>query len=77
LQQAEALGIPVRLDPVHINDIGRLDEAALSSASRALVPIVKIDGQIIGNGRPGPLTNKILEAYRTFLAREIRPAIPG
>jgi branched-chain amino acid aminotransferase len=80
LQQAKALGIPVQLDPVHINDIGRLDEAALSSASRALVPIVKIDGQVVGNGRPGgrpgPITLQILQAYRTFMAREIRPAIP-
>ncbi|MFZ0547590.1 MAG: aminotransferase class IV [Candidatus Promineifilaceae bacterium] len=75
LQQAEKLGIPVRLEAIHINDIANLNEAALSSSSRALVPIVKIGGQIIGNGRPGPITRQILEAYRAFLTREIRPAI--
>jgi branched-subunit amino acid aminotransferase/4-amino-4-deoxychorismate lyase len=76
LQQAEALGVPVRLEAVHLHEITALDEAALSSASRALVPIVKIGEQIIGDGRPGPITTKILDAYRTFLAQELRPAIP-
>ena len=76
LQQAEALNIPVRLEAIHINEIARLDEAALSSASRALVPIVKIGDQIIGIGRPGPLTRQILDAYRAFLTHQIRPAIP-
>lgn len=75
LQQAEALGIPVRLEAVHIQEIAVLDEAALSSSSRALIPVVKIGDEVIGNGRPGPLTRQLLEAYRAFLTREIRPAI--
>jgi branched-subunit amino acid aminotransferase/4-amino-4-deoxychorismate lyase len=76
LEQARALGIPVRLEAVHLSDIEKLDEAALSSSSRALVPIVKIGEQVVGNGRPGPITAQILKAYRAFLAREIRYAVP-
>ncbi len=75
LQQAEVLGIPVRLEAVHVDDIPMLDEAALSSSSRALVPVVKIGERVIGDGRPGPITRQILAAYLTFLSREIRPAI--
>lgn len=75
LQQAETLGIPIRLQAVRVAEIASLDEAALSSASRALVPVVKIGEQIIGNGRPGPISQQILAAYRAFLAGEIRPAI--
>ncbi len=74
LQQAEALGIPIRFEPVHVDEVPLLDEAALSSASRALVPIVKIEGQVVGDGRPGPITIQILDAYQAFLKQEIRTA---
>ena len=38
-------------------------EAFLSSATGAAVPVVKIDGQTIGNGTPGVLTRRIRELY--------------
>jgi D-alanine transaminase len=38
-------------------------EAFLSSATGAAVPVVKIDGQAIGNGAPGPLSRHIHKLY--------------
>ena len=38
-------------------------EAFISSATGAAVPVVAIDGQMIGNGVPGPLTGRIRELY--------------
>jgi D-alanine transaminase len=38
-------------------------EAFLSSATGAAVPVVAIDGQTIGNGTPGSLTRRIRELY--------------
>jgi D-alanine transaminase len=38
-------------------------EAFLSSATGAAVPVVKIDGQTVGNGTPGSLTRRIRELY--------------
>jgi D-alanine transaminase len=38
-------------------------EAFLSSATGAAVPVVAIDGQPIGQGAPGPLTRRIRELY--------------
>jgi branched-chain amino acid aminotransferase len=75
LQQAEALNIPVRLEAIKVEEIETLDEAALSSASRALVPVVRIGGEMIGDGRSGPITRRLLEGYRAFLGREIRAAV--
>jgi branched-chain amino acid aminotransferase len=68
------LELPLRLDPVHINNISELDEAALSSSSRAIIPIIQIDGQSIGSGRPGPITRRLLRAYQEVVAQVIRPA---
>ncbi len=70
------LGIPLRLEPVSLADLPYLDEAALSSSSRALLPVVEIAGQVIGNGRPGPLTQRMLAAYNAYVERMVATAVP-
>lgn len=67
-------GIPLRLEAVRIDDVPRLDEAALSGSSRAFLPVVEIAGQVIADSRPGPLSKRILAAYNAYLARNIRRA---
>lgn len=67
--------ISLRLRAVPLAEIEKFDEAFLSSSSRGLVPIVEVDGRQIGDGRPGPHTRQLMEAYDEFVAREIRPAI--
>ena len=74
LEVVASLGLPLRLDPFHVTNIFELDEAALSSSSRAIIPIVQIDGQSIGTGRPGPITRRLLRAYQEVVAQVIRPA---
>jgi branched-subunit amino acid aminotransferase/4-amino-4-deoxychorismate lyase len=75
LQMAQELAIPICLKPVHVDEIGQLDECALSSSSRAIVPIVDIAGQTVADGRPGPLTGRLLVAYKAYVASAIAPAI--
>ena len=62
------------LDPVHVDEIHKITEAALSSSSRAIIPIIKIDGQKVGLGHPGPITRRLLRAYQDVVAQVIRPA---
>jgi branched-chain amino acid aminotransferase len=69
------LGIPLRLEVVHIDDIGQLDEAAMSSSSRALLPVVAIEGKTVGNGRPGPISRRILAAYNEYVAGVVETAV--
>ena len=45
-------------------DLFNADEAFLTSTTRELVPIVKVDRNKIGNGSPGPITKKLLQAFR-------------
>jgi branched-chain amino acid aminotransferase len=75
LDLAEALGIPVSLEPIRRAQIPRLTEAALSGSSRALLPVVQIGQTVIGNGRPGPICQQILAAYNDFVACEVKTAI--
>jgi D-alanine transaminase len=46
-----------------VEEASRAREAFLSSASGAAVPVVKIDGKLIGDGTPGPLTRRIQALY--------------
>lgn len=69
------LDIPLRLEPVHVDDVGQLDEAAMSSSSRALLPVVEIGGKMVGNGRPGPISRRILAAYNAYVAGVVETAV--
>ncbi len=40
-------------------DISSFDEAFLTSSIRKVMPVVKIDDIIIGNGKPGPITQQL------------------
>ena len=46
------------------DQIGQATEMFLSSTYRELVPIVRVDGETIGDGRPGPWTKKLIAAYQ-------------
>ena len=69
------LGISLQLTPVALAEVATLDEAALSSSSRALLPVVQIDDQMIGNGRPGPISQRILAAYNQFVVEAVETAV--
>ncbi|MBI3262470.1 MAG: aminotransferase class IV [Acidobacteria bacterium] len=57
-------GIPVRERTLRDEDLFGADEAFLSSTTRELVPIVRVDDRPIGSGKPGPITRRLLEAFR-------------
>lgn len=75
LELLPQLEIPLRLEPVHKDEISSLDEAAMSSSSRALLPVVEIAGQQIGSGRPGPISQRILAAYNHYVASALKTAV--
>jgi branched-chain amino acid aminotransferase len=60
------LGLPVREQTVRVPDLMGADEAFMTSTTRETVPIRAVDGTPIGEGRPGPLTRRILEAFRAY-----------
>lgn len=75
LRLAAELAIPVRLEAPVLEDVRRLDEAFLSSASRGVLPVVAIDGEVVGEGRPGAVTARLMSAYEAYVAQAIAPAI--
>jgi branched-chain amino acid aminotransferase len=59
------IGVPVVEAPLRDADLFAADEAFLTSTTREAVPIVAVDDRTIGAGRPGPVTLRLLDAFRT------------
>ena len=47
-------------------DLFNADECFLTGTGAEIVPIVKIDGRVIGNGKPGALTKKLVREYHSL-----------
>jgi branched-chain amino acid aminotransferase len=68
-------GIDVRDATLHPADLDTADEAFITSTTRELSPVVRIDDRVIGSGKPGPITRALLESYRRS-AHELTMAPP-
>ena len=42
------------------------DECFLTGTGAEIMPVVKIDGRTIGNGKPGPVTRKLVTQYHAL-----------
>lgn len=72
LKLAGELGLPVLQRPLPVAERVHWDEAFLTSTSRHVLPLVRIDGRPIGDGRPGRVTRRLHEAFEAHFLAEIR-----
>ena len=61
LARADGVGIEERAFTVAEAQAGR--EAMISSASTFVLPVVRIDGEPVGDGRPGPVARRLRDLY--------------
>lgn len=66
-------GVPLRLQALPAASLSFLDEAFITSSSRAVLPVTSIDGEPVGNGQPGPITRAILRAYLERIEQSLEP----
>lgn len=59
-----AEGIPYELRRISREEVFGADELLLSSATKEILPVTRLDGQAIGNGRPGPIYQKLYAGYQ-------------
>ncbi len=72
LKLAGELGLPVLQRPLPLAERVHWNEAFLTSTSRHVLPLVRIDGQPIADGRPGPITRRLHQAFEAHFLAEIR-----
>ena len=64
----EDCGIAYNLRPIPESDVLSADEVILSSATKEVLPVTRIDGELVGHGamrgKPGPVYARLYEAYQ-------------
>jgi branched-chain amino acid aminotransferase len=65
--------IPLTLKPIHIDQLQKIEEAFLTSSSRGILPIVRINDLTIADGKPGMKTRQLSAAYDQWVGEHIQP----
>ena len=77
IEVARGRGVEVKYKPLKTDQLETIDEAFITSSSRGIVPVVKIDKIIIGQGRPGRLTKELTAAYDQYVIENAERILPA
>jgi branched-chain amino acid aminotransferase len=66
IEIAEAAGVKVSEPNLTRYDLFNADECFVTGTGAEIMPVVKIDGRVIGTGKPGPLTRKLVGEYHAL-----------
>ncbi len=61
---ARQLGIKVNKVEVKASEMGQYDEIFLTATNKEIMPVIKINKTIVGNGEVGPVTRKLTTRFR-------------
>ncbi len=76
IELARRQGIEVTEPNLTRYDIFNADECFLTGTAAEIIPVTKVDGRIIGEGRPGAKTNELITAYRSLTKQSGEPIYP-
>ncbi len=63
--------IPAKETRLKPHDLTSADECFLTNTTVEVLPVTRVDGTVIGNGKPGPVTTALREAYQREVARDV------
>lgn len=66
IKAAKNIGLNIEEEPLTTVQARVAAELFLAVTTRDVIPVVKFDGQMIGDGRPGKWTKQLIEEFRKF-----------
>ena len=69
IRLAGEAGIDVRETTLIRHDLYVADECFLTGTAAEIIPVVSLDGRDIGDGKPGPMTKRLLAGFRELTRR--------
>lgn len=70
IELAEKIGVKAEEKVFTRHEVFTADECFLSGTAAEAIPVVKVDGRPIADGKPGPVTNKITKAFKELIKTE-------
>jgi len=67
MELATKKGYQVREQFFSLFDVWTADECFITGTAAEVGPVSKVDGRIIGEGKPGPITKELMKAYRELV----------
>jgi branched-chain amino acid aminotransferase len=67
LELARAADIPVQETALTRHDVFVADECFLTGTAAEVIAVIKCDGRVIGNGKPGPITRQMRERFHALV----------
>lgn len=69
LELAAGAGQSAEERPIGVDELRSADEIWLTSSSREVLPVTRLDDRAVGDGRPGPNWRRIDQLYQAYKAR--------
>jgi branched-chain amino acid aminotransferase len=70
LEIARAIELPSRIKDLSLTEVYRADEMFCTGTMGELVPVIRVDGRVIGNGTTGPVTERLTGEFQKRTANE-------
>jgi len=51
---------------IHRDELESMDEVFITASNKEVVPIIRVDEVTIGNGKPGPNTQKVMKLFKDY-----------
>ena len=61
---AEMRGNPIQEKELGLFDLYTADEVFVTGTAAEVAPVTKVDGRVIGTGKPGPITKELMAAFK-------------
>jgi branched-chain amino acid aminotransferase len=71
LEEALRAEVPLHLEGLPLGDLPTVQEAFITSTSRAVLPVRQVDDLVIANGQPGPITIFLAQRYAERILQDI------
>jgi len=66
----ERLGYKLKEEPFTRHDVYIADEVFLTGTAAEVIAVYEVDGRVVGDGRPGPITNELLAEFRNVVDKD-------
>lgn len=69
MELAAEARVPVREIAISRHDVYVADECFLTGSAAEVIPVVKVDDRVIGDGHPGPVTRDLAQRFRALIRK--------